>query len=52
MNVLNSAGQIVLTSQLAENREMVEVDFSNIESGFYFVVLITDNQVYITRITK
>ncbi len=58
LSVLNAAGQVVLSGQLAANgeagktAEAVEVDFSTIESGFYLLVLVTDSQVYITRIIK
>ena len=64
MSVLNASGQVVLTGQLEVKGEAgetakvdrvaeeVEVDFSAFARGFYFVILITDNHVYITRIIK
>ncbi len=52
MNVLNSTGQVVISSQFSANREVIEIDFSNLESGLYFLMLVTDNKIYATRIIK
>jgi hypothetical protein len=65
LRVLTATGQLVLSDELRakgttdgeasgafETGETVEVDLSALEKGFYFVVLVTDNQVYTTRIVK
>ena len=65
LRVLNGTGQVILSSELrtkgtadgeapgaVQTVEIVEVDLSALEKGFYFIVLMADNRIYTTRIVK
>ncbi|MBL7112711.1 MAG: T9SS type A sorting domain-containing protein [Bacteroidales bacterium] len=49
VEVINTTGQVVLAVQFSVDGKVVEVDFSQMESEYYLVKVISHNQVYVTK---